>query len=531
VNGFVGIDRLIRLILRQERTKLTAWIVVLGVLPVFTAQTFLELYPTEEARQGLAATIGANPAFSAFLGPLQGTSIGAITSWRLLIINGALIGIMAVLTMIRHTRVEEETGRRELLGSTVVGRHASLAAAVAVTTGAALLAGIIQTAGLVGVGLEWGGSAAFGLATVGMGIFFVGVAAVAAQLSPSSGTTRGIGLAVLGALFLIRVGADSTGIDGLSWVTPFGWLVELAPFAGESWWVVGAWVGAFVVLSTVALSLASRRDVGAGILASRAGEARAGRTLSGVFGLAWRQHRAGLLGWTIGVSLIGFVYGAFAEGIGDMIADNPQMAAILALLGGERGITDAFFMAAVGIIAIIVSGYAVRTVLRLQDEETLLRSEYVLSTPATRTGLAGSHLIFAFVGPAVMLAVAGALAGLVYGVAIGDPIGEAARVTAAALVQVPAVWVVAGAAMALYGALPRFTSVAWGVLVACLLLGQLGPILRLPQWAMNASPFTHVPAFPVESLNPVPLVGLAAVAVGLLLVGMNRFRTRDIPAV
>ncbi len=529
MNGFVGTARLGRLILRQERVKLAAWVVVLGAVPAFTARTFLELYPTEESRQGLAATIGANPAFSAFLGPLQGTSIGAITSWRLLIVNGALIGIMAVLTMVRHTRLEEETGRRELLGSTVVGRYAPLAAAVAVTAGAAILVGVSQAVGLVAVGLEVPGSVAFGLATAGMGLFFVGAASVAAQVSASAGTTRGIALTAFGALFLIRVAGESTGIEALSWVTPFGWMIELEPFSDVEWWVASLWVGGFVALGATAMSLASRRDIGAGLLAPRSGAARAGRSLRGVFGLAWRQHRSGLAGWTVGIAVIGVVYGAFAESIGDLIADNPQMAQILAMLGGERGVTDAFFMAAVGIIAIIVSAYAVRTVLRLQDEEALLRSEYVLSTPATRVGLAGSHLAFAFGAPAVMLVVAGLFAGLVYGAATGNPASEAGRIASAALVQVPAVWVVAGAAMALYGAVPRFTGLAWGVLVACLLLGQLGPILRLPQWAINLSPFTHVPAFPVESIDPLPLLGLLAVAVGLLYFGLARFRTRDIP--
>lgn len=531
MNGFVGMGRLIRFILRQERLKLASWIVVLAALPPFTAQTFLDLYPTEESRQALAATIGANPAFSAILGPLQGTSIGAITSWRLLIINGVLVGIMAVLTMIRHTRVEEETGRRELLGATVVGRHASLAAAVAVTAGAAVAAGVLQAAGLIGVGLEVPGSVAFGVATAGMGVFFVSVAAVAAQLSPSSGTARGIGLAVLGALFLLRVVAESSGVDGLAWASPFGWLVELAPFTANSWWVVALWGAGALFLGAVALSLSSSRDVGAGLFAPRRGRARAGASLGGVFGLAWRRHRTSVLGWSVGISVLGAVYGGVADGIGAMVADNPQMAEIFALLGGERGITDTFFIAAVGIIAIISSGYAVRTILHLQSEEALLRSEYVLATTATRTALAGSHLMFALGAPALMLAVAGAVAGAVYGAATGDPSGEALRVLSAALVQVPAVWVVAGAAMALYGAVPRFTSISWGILVACLLLGQLGPILRLPQWAMNLSPFTHTPAFPVESLDVVPLAALTAVGAALALVGIGRFRSRDIPTV
>ena len=151
--------------------------------------------------------------------------------------------------------------------------------------------------------------------------------------------------------------------------------------------------------------------------------------------------------------------------------------------------------------------------------------------PVTRTELAGSHLVFALTAPAAMLALSGSVAGFIYGVSTGNAGGEAARVVSAALVQIPAVWVIAAVAMLLYGGIPRLTTMAWGVLIACLLLSQLGPILRLPQWAMNLSPFTHVPDFPVESLDWGPLVVLFVVACGLATLGLVRFRARDIPTV
>lgn len=33
-------------------------------------------------------------------------------------------GLVSILLVIRHTRAEEQAGRRELLGAAVVGRHA-----------------------------------------------------------------------------------------------------------------------------------------------------------------------------------------------------------------------------------------------------------------------------------------------------------------------------------------------------------------------------------------------------------------------
>ena len=84
-----------------------------------------------------------------------------------------------------------------------------------------------------------------------------------------------------------------------------------------------------------------------------------------------------------------------------------------------------------------------------------------------------------------MLSVAGAVSGATYGAIVGDVAGQARKVVGAALIQVPAVWVVVGVAMALFGLLPRLTSVSWGVLVVSLLLGQLGQILQFPQWSLE----------------------------------------------
>jgi ABC-2 type transport system permease protein len=98
----------------------------------------------------------------------------------------------------------------------------------------------------------------------------------------------------------------------------------------------------------------------------------------------------------------------------------------------------------------------------------------------------------------------------------------------AALVRVPAVWAVTGLAAALFGLLPRATVAAWVALVAFLVAGELGPLMRLPDWAMDISPFAHVPSLPGGSMAWAPLVLLLVVAALLLAVGMAGFRRRDV---
>jgi ABC-2 type transport system permease protein len=131
------------------------------------------------------------------------------------------------------------------------------------------------------------------------------------------------------------------------------------------------------------------------------------------------------------------------------------------------------------------------------------------------------------VGIAVRLAAAGVGAGLAYGAVIGDA-GQVPRLAGAALAQWPAATVLAGVATAAFGCAPRFTTVAWVVLGAFALLGQVGPVLRLRQAAMDFSPYTHTPRIPGSGLAVAPLAVLTLVSVVLVGAGLVGFRRRDI---
>lgn len=530
MSTLTGTGKLIRLIIRRDRLRLSIWVFILAIVPITTANAFIGLYPTDESREALGATVGSSPALTSLLGPLYNSSLGGLITWRVGTIGALFYALMAILTMIRHTREEEETGRRELLGSTVLGRNAPLAAAMTTTIGAGLLSAVIVYAGFVGVGLPTAGAIAFGLGFAGVTLAFTGVGALAAQLTDAASTARGIGVGVAGFAFLLRMAGDSGGggLAWMSWLSPIGWFSRLRPFAGEEWWVLALWLGLVTGLTLAAVAIASRRDVGSGAFRPRPGHAGAGAGLSTPLGLAWRLHRGSVIGWTAGLAVLGAVYGATGDSIGDMLEGNPQLLEIIEQLGGEQGLTDAFFSTVVGIIALVTSAYAIRAVLRLRVEEEALRAEPVLATATPRIRWAWSHLVFGVVGPVVILAIAGSLAGATYGAIIGDVVGQVPRVLGAAMVQLPAVWILTGTAMAFYGLAPRYVGLSWGVLVACVILSLLGQILQFPQWSLNLSPFSHVPLFPAEDLDAVPLVVLLVVAVGLITAGLTGFRRRDI---
>lgn len=531
MRSFVATGALVRLALRRDRIRLALWVVALvGVVTVFIG-AIGDLYPDEAARRQLGASIAANPAFGALLGPLlDPLSVGGLVAWRMSFFPMVLVPLMALQTVSRHTRAEEESGRLELVGSTVVGRRAPLTAALVVACGASAVIGGLVTVSLVAQGEDAAGSVALGAVYAGSGAVFAAIAAVTAQVSQTGRGASGLAGAVLGVSFLVRGVADGAGASGptwLRWLSPLGWTTEVRPFAGERWWVLGLMAALAAVSVAVAFAVVERRDIGSGLLPTRLGPAEAPPGLASPLALAWRLQRTTLGWWTLGMFGTGMVYGFVAESVGDLIDDVPGARAVLERLGGAEVLVDAFIATTMGILALIASAYTVSALLRVRTEETGVRAEPLLATCVSRTRWLASHLLIAVVGTAWLMAVAGAGEGLAHGLRIGE-MGQALRLAAAGQAQVPAVLVLAGIAVALFGLVPRLVTVVWVALVAFLVLGQLGPALQLDQWALNLSPFTHAPRMPADQLTAAPVVALLAVGGALLAAGFVGFRRRDL---
>src|SRR6201998_2340785 len=197
--NFSGTLGMLRLYLRRDRIALPLWVLLLSVpLASVYVGSVLKVYPTETARAGFAASIMASPAQRALYGQVYNNSMGAVGIWKAGMFH-LLIAVAVILTVIRHTRADEEAGRTELVNSTAVGRDASLTAALMLSFGASIATGGIGAVGLLTTEIPPAGSLAFGAALAGSGLVFTAVAALAAQLSPSARVARGFAFAVLGA--------------------------------------------------------------------------------------------------------------------------------------------------------------------------------------------------------------------------------------------------------------------------------------------------------------------------------------------
>jgi ABC-2 type transport system permease protein len=526
-SNFSGTLGLLRLYLRRDRVVAPLWILLLSVpLATVYVGSIAAVYPTQADRAAFAATIMASPAQRALYGNVYGDSLGATGIWKAGMFH-VLIAVAVILTMIRHTRADEETGRAELIDSTAVGRYANLTAALLLCGGASILTGLIGIAGLLTLDVPAAGSVAFGLALACTGLVFTAVAAVTAQLSPSARFARGAAFGALAVAFTLRAVGDPTN-GFLSWLSPLGWALQVKPYAGDHFWVLLLQLATTAMLIVVAYQLLARRDVGSGMLAERPGPPRAGTTLGGATGLAWRLSRGSLVLWTIGLCLYGLLIGSVVNGIGDEIGNDGMAQQVVARLGGTAALEQGFIAIAFSMLGMVASAFAISLTLRLHQEEAGQRAETLLAGTVGRTRWLASHLVIAIVGSASALLIAGLTAGVAYGTAAGDVGGKLPTVLGTAAVQLPAVWLLVAVTVALFGTLPRFTPVAWGVLVAFIALYLLGSLANSPQWLLDLTPFSHTPRVGAGTFVATPLLWLLIIDVALIALGVMAFRRRDI---
>jgi len=526
MTAFTGTLALTRFILRRDRIRILIWIGSIVVLAALTVAGIKGLFPTQAALDQTAAATQHNSAAIAFNGPAQGlNSVGGQVAFQFGAGGMVLVALMSFFMVGRLTRGEEEAGRLELVRSLPVGIHANTLAAALTVAAMNAAVGSLTTAFLIVQGLPAAGSVIFGLSFTLVGLFFAGVALMVAQVTENTRVVYGVTGAGLGAAFVLRALGDIG--DGIaSWFSPIGVAQKTRPFAGERWWPFLMLVAVTLLLVAAAAALAARRDLGAGLVASRPGRPSAAPSLGHPLGLAVRLQRASLLGWGAGILVTGIAYGWIGPTVDAFIGQNKALADVLAGAGGGS-LTDSYFAASFRIMALLATGFALQSALRVRSEETSMRAESVLATPVSRWGFAASHLTVAFTGSVILLAVAGLATGLTYGVA-GGSIQSVPRLVGSALVYAPPMWLMVGLAIALVGLLPRWAGVSWAILAAFVVVGFLGTTLHIPGWVQDLSPFQRMPQLPAASLTLLPLVVISAVAAGFTLAGLGGLRRRDI---
>lgn len=523
-----GTGPLIRLILRRDRIRLPLWIIGITAVNAASAAAVKGTYNTSAEIAAYGPTAGDSAAGRITSGRQAALdTIGGIVANETTLIATVGVTLMVLFLVVRHTRAEEESGAFELVRSGVVGRHAQTLAVVAVAIAASVLIGLLHTVAFIGLGFDLTGSVAFGAEIAVLGVLFTGIAAAAAQVTESARGALGIGGAILGVTYVLR-GVGAVGDNALYWLSPFGWAQTVDAFGDERWWLLGVVLLAATACCALAAGLTTRRDAGAGLLATRPGPARAGTHLGSPAGLALRTQRGLIIGWAIGICALAAVYGSVIPEVPKMLESNPDIAKAIGLDASDSGALIDGFLGYINLtLGVIAAVFGVSSALRLRQEEESGRLEALLATPLQRDRWALGSFAVTVAGVLLMGLAMGL--GMVLGyVAVSGDGSRTSRLMLGPLAQVPAMLLVAAVTFLLVTWVPRWSMLAWLFVVWVVLEAYLGETLKLPDAVRSFSPFHYLPVYPTHrwTLGPsMVLTGLALACVGL---GAGRLRRRDL---
>jgi ABC-2 type transport system permease protein len=507
---WTGTLHLLRLALRRDRVRLSVWIAILTVMMVYAPNTVKMAYP-EEAQRLARVNLLKTPAGMMLGGPMFGgnqTDLGAMMANELMLTLIVATSILAILTVIRHTRAEEENGAAELVLSSVVGRHARTYAALILIGGVNAILAVTMTLAMAAIGFDVVDAAAMCLGVTGVAMVFGAVAAVTAQLWRQARTATGAAMGALALAALVRGVGDVIDNSGsaLSWFSPIAWAQQMRAFVDVRWWPFALLVALAVLLMAAATLLESRRQYDAGNIPS-SGERPNARPIRGVLSLHLTLQRGQTIGWTVGMFLGGLAFGSMTKSLLDAAKDNELLARVLAAQGN-----DGVYTTMTQFLAAAATAYVVTAVLRVWGDEQSGLGEAVLAGAVSRWRWLFTAVAAALIGSAVLMFFAGLGNGLGAGLTLGEP-GTIVRLTLAGLAFVPAMAVIAGiAALAVAVKHPWIGWLAVTFVVTSLYLGAL---LRLPKWLIDLSPVgrTTAPAnYPVVALAVMVVVAAAITA-------------------
>jgi ABC-2 type transport system permease protein len=515
-----GVGTLLALAVHRDRVRLTVWIAALTLMMVYAPNAIKLAYPDEAARVARVNLL-KTPAGIMLGGPFFGgneTDLGVMMANELMFTLIVAASILSILTVVRHTRTEEESGTSELVLSSAVGRYARTFAALILIGAVNAILAVTMTVAMAVTGFALIDCAGMCLGITGVAMVFGAVAAVTVQLWRQARTAMGAAMGVLAAAALVRGVGDIIDHSGsaLSWLSPIAWAQQMRPFVDLRWWPFALLVVVTVALMGLSMVLETRRQYDDGILPSRGDRVNA-PPVRGVFALNLVLQRGQVIGWGVGLFLAGLAFGSMTKSLQDAAASNQLLARVLAAQG-----FNGIYTTLTQFLAAATTGFVVAAVVRLNHDEESGIAEQVLAGSVSRWRWLLSNVGATLADAAVLMLLAGLGNGLGAAATMGD-VGLVPRLAAAGIAHLPALAVMAGIA-ALAVALRR-PIVGWLAVTFVVLALYLGALLRLPRWLIDLSPVgrTTVPS----DVPVLAMVVMVLAAVMLTALAGAIYRRRD----
>lgn len=519
---FHGTLSLMRLYLRQNRIFTLVWLLLPGVWVALNTVSSLVLFPTQEALEEMGVSL-IDPLTEAMHGPLLDVSVAGFVTWRTKVFLVLLGGIFSIIYMVRHTRLAEEQGKRELLGASVTGSLATMAAALMNMVLLNAIAAVLTIFAMVALGLGFIGSLSHCLGFFAAACVLGILAGAVAQFFVSATAARGMSFGLLGALFGLHILWNVSGRQNpIAYLNPLEWSLLVRPFAGEHFIVLLIPLVLGAVLAALSMWLMARRDVDAGLVPQRTGQAFARPGLRNLSALAWRTQRGLFLPWFCFYAIFSFALGCASYLMVSAVSSAEALKGLIERLGG---LDRAFLSLILYVFGMLISVYVMMSAGILRREEAA-KGETLLSMPVRRERLVLSHMVYIFGGSAAIMLMSGFCVGWGAVIGTGDS-GALSRLFLEMAGMIPAVWAIGGIALLLFGALPKWMSgISYGLLTLYILMEIFWEQQQIPEALYALSPFSWIT--PLKAVQPAaaPLV-LCVVTIILTGAGIGLFRRRD----
>jgi ABC-2 type transport system permease protein len=507
---------------------------VFGVYVVASDLGFATTYPTVAQRTKLAVSL-ANPGIAALLGPARHIdTVAGFTSWRTMAVLTVVGAIWGLFLATRLLRGEEDAGRWELyLSGPTTRARAAVQALVGLGSGLAALWTVtavltVASAASPKVGFSVSASLYFATCLVAGAAMFIAIGALAAQVAANRRQASGVGAALLGGAFLVRMVADSTsGLAWLRWASPLGWTENLRPLVGSKPAALVPIVALTAGSAAAAVVLAARRDLGASMLPSHDERPPHRALLGGPTRLAVRLTRPLAVAWMAGMALGGLVIGLVARAASTALTSSPTIEQALRRIGGHGTGPAAYIGIAFSTTAALIAFVAAGQVHATRVEESSGHLDHLLVRPVSR-----SRWLIGRASVTVALLVAlGLVTGMSgwLGVAVqGGGVGLSQMVPAGFNLVPPAITVL-GIGLLIYGLRPRLASAAAYAVVGWSFLVQLiATFVTHNQLLMDTSVLSHIAPAPAANPNWTSAAVLVLIGVAAGGVGVIGLRRRDL---
>lgn len=523
---------MIRLNLRINRLFIAIWCLSLWAFLAIFPPAYESYYPTRESRESFLAGMQQNTGMIAMWGPLESpATLGQIVVWEAGSFVLLLGSVMTVLLIVNLHRRAEHQGLTELQLSTGVARGAPAAAAIATVALVSLLVGagaalVLWLSGFYVDDMPTSGAISFGATLT---LTLIG-SALLAQLvllfvSNPAAVTR-VALLTIAVSFIVRAVADNEGIDVLNWASPLGWKAITTPYV-EDEFTSAAWLGVLCLAVAGVVLVGERyREYSRALLTMPEIRRPRTRRIRNLLHLSVVLNRGTVLVWTVVIAALSAFFIALTGSLSDWMETEADIGRVFDDLFAGDDLKTEFLAYVTKLCGMLVTIAGVQTVVSYRSSEQNRLVDLIRSTGVQRWTPLGSATTVAYL--AIFLTTVGLMLGGLFGLWTQESTTntDVENLIPAAWSQIAPAVLLTGVAVALAGMLPGLIQMSWAPIIVSAILTLFGPILQVPQWLIDLSPFEYVN---LAEGGHWPLhTGMAVVGLILTATGLWGARQREI---